>query len=49
MKTIERTDATDSLAKYAEQTQDFPIALRITVSRLPLFCRFQMPTWRRFR
>lgn len=25
MKTIERTDATDSLAKYAEQTADFPI------------------------
>ncbi len=25
MKTIERTDATESLAKYAEQTADFPI------------------------
>ena len=25
MKIIERTDATDSLAKYAEQTADFPI------------------------
>ena len=27
MKTIERTEATDSLAKYAEQTQDFPIVI----------------------
>jgi PHD/YefM family antitoxin component YafN of YafNO toxin-antitoxin module len=27
MKTIERNEATDSLAKYAEQTQDFPIVI----------------------
>ena len=27
MKTIERTEATDSLAKYAEHTEDFPIVI----------------------
>ena len=27
MKTIERTDATDSLAKYAEQTAELPIVI----------------------
>jgi antitoxin (DNA-binding transcriptional repressor) of toxin-antitoxin stability system len=27
MKTIERADATDSLAKYAEQAADFPIII----------------------
>jgi hypothetical protein len=27
MKTIERADATDSLAKYTEQTADFPIVI----------------------
>jgi antitoxin (DNA-binding transcriptional repressor) of toxin-antitoxin stability system len=27
MKTIERIDATDSLARYAEQTEDFPIVI----------------------
>ena len=41
MKTIERTDATDSLGKYAGQTADFPII--VTDHGQPIAALMQIP------
>ena len=43
MKTIEKAEATESLASYAEHAEDFPIVVTDHGQPIALSCRSQTP------